>query len=183
MLDLGAGEARTLLWLGRTFGHRVTAVDFSATALATAERRAAHLGVALDAMRSDLTTWTPAPMQHGAWDAVLVSFVHLLPAERQRLYRTIRRVLRPGGVLLAEWFAPSHLGTGYARIGPSRPDRMVPTREVRRALPNAWMVRCHVRSVALAESPVLRGRVAVTQVVARCHATPPGHAGPPGPRP
>lgn len=163
VVDLGAGEARTLIWLARTFGHRPTAVDFSETALATARHRAADQSTALETVLADLRTWTPVR----SWDAVLISFLHLLPDERQHLYPIIRQMLRPGGVVLAEWFAPNHLHGGFDRMGPSQPDRMVSAAELQQAFPSFSIVRCASQCVALRESTVLSGRAAVTQFIAR----------------
>ena len=163
VVDLGAGEARTSLWLARMFGHRVTAVDFSETALATARQRANAGDVPFQPIVADLRTWRP----HRRWDAALISFLHLLPNERIRLYTTIRRMLRPGGVLLVEAFAPAHLNGGCARIGPSRKDRMITPGELSDAFAGWHRVRCDVHPVALHESKRLWGRAAVTQFIGR----------------
>ena len=166
VVDLGAGEARTLIWLARTFGHRPTAVDFSETALATARHRAADQSIALETVTVDLRTWTPVR----SWNAVLISFLHLLPDERQHLYGIARQMLRPGGVILAEWFAPTHLDGSHARIGPSQPDRMVAPAELKDAFAAYTLVTCASESVHLLESDVLHGRAGVTRLIAQAAA-------------
>jgi SAM-dependent methyltransferase len=93
-VDLAAGEGRHALWLaGR--GWQVTAVDFSATALARGRDRPG----------ADRVTWVTADVL--GWDApaasldlVLVAYLHLPEAETTALLRRAVGWLRPGGRLL-----------------------------------------------------------------------------------
>jgi SAM-dependent methyltransferase len=163
VLELGAGEGRTLLWLARERGVHGTAVDFSGEALAAARRRADRAEVSLDTVEADVRTWAPERQ----WDAVLVTFLQLLPDERRRLYDTMRECVRPGGLLLGEWFRPAHLSGDYDRLGPPRADRMVPVDELRRAFSADTLQVCTAADVTLEEGPILRGRAAVARLVAR----------------
>lgn len=164
VLELGTGEGRTLAWLCTEHGHRGTGVDFSAEALAQADAWADEHDLPLHTVRADVRTWTPDRQ----WDAVIVTFLQLLPDERPDLYRRMRRAVRPGGWILGEWFRPAHVaGDGYARIGPSRADRMVPVRELADAFAADDLVRCTPADVELAEGPFLRGRAAVVRLVAQ----------------
>lgn len=163
VLELGAGEARTLAWLARERAARGTAVDFSETALRAARETAEADGLPLETVAADVRSWRPERQ----WDAVVVAFLQLLPSERPDLYRTIRAALRPGGLLLGEWFRPAHLNGPYDRIGPSTADRMVPPAELRTAFATDEVLRCDAVDVTLAEGPLLRGRAAVARLVAR----------------
>jgi SAM-dependent methyltransferase len=163
VLELGAGEGRTLAWLARTRDVRGTAVDFSETALRAARETAEAEGLPLETVAADVRTWRPERQ----WDAVVVTFLQLLPVERPTLYRVIRAALRPGGVLLGEWFRPDHLDGSYDRIGPSSADRMVPPSELRDAFAPDEIVSCEAADVTLAEGPLLRGDAAVVRLVAR----------------
>jgi SAM-dependent methyltransferase len=163
VLELGAGEGRTLAGLARTRDVRGTAVDFSETALRGARETAEAEGLPLETVTADVRSWRP----ERRWDAVVVTFLQLLPAERPGLYRTIRAALRPGGVLLGEWFRPDHLRGEYDRIGPSSADRMVPPAELRDAFAPDDIAFCEAADVTLAEGPHLRGRAAVVRLVAR----------------
>jgi SAM-dependent methyltransferase len=163
VLELGAGEGRTLLWLARERAAVCTAVDFSAPALETARQRAQAHGLPLETVTADVRRWE----SDRQWDAVLVTFLQLLPEERPSLYRTIRTALRDGGLVLGEWFRPAHLEGDYDRIGPSRPDRMVSLSELRAAFAGDEIHSCTAEDVILAEGPVLRGRAAVVRLVAR----------------
>jgi len=163
VVEFGAGEARTLCHLAQSAGHRVTAVDFSAVALQGATALAETQGVDLETIEADVRTWSPARV----WDAAVVTFLQLLPDERPALYRCIRRVLRPGGLILGEWFRPAHLNGAYARVGPSRADRMVPPAELRAAFADDEVLRCDAVDVRLEGSGRLHGEAAVVQFVAR----------------
>lgn len=163
VVELGAGEGRTLAWLAREHGHRTTAVDFSDEALSTAARWAEDYVLSLDTIQADVRTWAPKRQ----WDAAIVTFLQLLPDERSRLYRLLRDIVRPGGWIIAEWFRPDHLSGDYDRMGPSTDDRMVPADEVRAAFSDDEILRCDPVDVNLHEGPLLKGNAAVVRVLVR----------------
>lgn len=164
VIELAAGEGRTLVWLAQERNARGTALDFSGEALDEAARWADEHDLPIDTVEADVRTWTP----NRQWDAVLITFLQLLPDERPGLYRSIRDLLRPGGVLIGEWFRPDHLSGNYDRLGPSTMDRMVPVAELRDAFAEDEIVRCEAADVALDEGPLLRGDAAVARLVVRC---------------
>ena len=127
--DVGAGEGRHALHLAR-LGYPVLAVDFAAHGLRTLRRLAAEDDLPIDTLVADASN-ASAWAETGAFDAVVVTFVHPLPEERAQMYAEIRRALKPGGLLIAEWFRPAHLNGTYDRIGPSKPDRLVSAAELR----------------------------------------------------
>ncbi|WP_263809230.1 SAM-dependent methyltransferase [Salinibacter sp.] len=171
VVELGAGEGRTAAWLAREHGHRVTAVDFSEAALKTAQERAEAEHLRLDTVRADVRTGRPDRQ----WDAAVVTFLQLLPDERLHLCRLLKTSVRSGGWLLAEWLRPAHL-TGpyhripyhripYHRMGPSRADRMVPVREVRRAFAGERLASVEAVDVHLQAGPHRTGDAAVVRGV------------------
>lgn len=106
-LDLGAGEGRTALWLaGR--GWDVTAVDFSDVALDRGRQRMEGVGGpgSVEWVCADLVDYDPTG---GAYDLVLLMFVHLSARERRRLLRLATATLAPGGLVLV---------VGYDRTNP-----------------------------------------------------------------
>jgi trans-aconitate methyltransferase len=163
VVELGAGEGRTLVWLAQERDVQCPAVDFSATALTEASRWANQQDVSIRSVETDVRTWTPKRQ----WDVVIVVFLQLLPDERPGLYRRIRESLRPGGVVLGQWFRPDHLTEKYDRIGPSSSDRMVPVSEIRDAFTQDEILLCDATDIELAEGPHLRGDAAVARLVAR----------------
>jgi SAM-dependent methyltransferase len=152
-----------LLWLAQERGVHGTAVDFSAEALQSGAAWAEREGLSMDTVQADVRRWTP-PRQ---WDAVIITFLQLLPDERPGLYDTIRRSVRPGGVLIAEWFRPEHLSGDYDRLGPSSADRMVPPAELRDAFAEDDVLQCDAADVTLEEGPILRGQAAVVRLIVR----------------
>jgi SAM-dependent methyltransferase len=163
VVELAAGEGRTLAWLAQERDARCTAVDFSRAALIEAERWAEEGDRAIETVEADVRTWGP----ERRWDAIIVTFLQLLPDERPALYERIQRWLRPGGVLIGEWFRPDHLTGDYDRMGPSTADRMVPVAELREAFSGDEIVQCEAADVTLKEGPLLRGRAAVARLVVR----------------
>ncbi len=126
VLVLGAGEGRNAVHLARQ-GHTVTALDYAAEGLRKTERLAAEAGVDVETIQADVRTWTP----ERTWDAVVTTFLHLPADERPTLYRLIQHCLRPGGVLVAEWFRPEQRTEGYTSGGPPDPAMMVTADELR----------------------------------------------------
>jgi SAM-dependent methyltransferase len=162
VLELGAGEGRSLLALAEKRDTRGTVLDFSEAALASARDGAEQRGVDLETICADVRTWSP----DRTWDAVIVTFVQLLPDERQRLYQTIRSCLRPGGWMLGQWFRPQHLSGAYDRVGPNRMDRMVSTDELEDAFAGAEHILCEATEVTLNEGR-LHGHAATAHLVLR----------------
>jgi SAM-dependent methyltransferase len=97
-LSLCEGEGRNAVYLAK-LGFRVTAVDFSEVGLAKARALAAQHGVEIDTIVADLADFDPGI---GRWDLVLSIFAQPPSAIRQRLYRQMRRALRPQGRLVLE---------------------------------------------------------------------------------
>jgi SAM-dependent methyltransferase len=114
-LDLACGEGRNALWLAAQ-GWEVTAVDFSAVGLAKAGRLASARGLRLDLVEADLLTWAP---QDGAFDLVIVMYLHLPEGGRRQVLRHAADALVPGGTVLVVGHDITNLldGTG----GPQDP--------------------------------------------------------------
>lgn len=126
VLDLGVGEGRNAVYLAQQ-GHTVTAVDYSAQGLRKTRRLADEKGVSVDTIEADVREWAP----ERDWDAIVVTFLHLLPDERPPLYHWLQEHLRPGGILIAEWFRPEQRTEGYTSGGPPDPEMMVTADELR----------------------------------------------------
>ncbi len=109
-LDLGTGEGRHAVWLA-ALGWQVTAVDFSAVGIERGRRGAQDVGVDIDWVVADLTTWAPPPGV--TFDLVLLAYLHL---EDDVLSRA-REWLAPGGALVVIGHALRNLTEGVG--GPS----------------------------------------------------------------
>ena len=90
VLDLACGEGRNAVWLAEQ-GWEVTAVDFSPVAVDRG--RAANASV--EWVVADLATWE---MPEDAYDAVIVSYLHLPPADMSAILGRAARALRADGV-------------------------------------------------------------------------------------
>ncbi|GAB4203799.1 MAG: class I SAM-dependent methyltransferase [Tibeticola sp.] len=101
----GDGEGRNGVWLARQ-GHRVTSVDYSTVGLQKTQALAARHGVAVRTLQADLSVWAPPP---GAFDAVVLIYVHLPAAFRRDAHRRLAQGLEPGGWLILEAFHPAQL--------------------------------------------------------------------------
>jgi SAM-dependent methyltransferase len=110
-LDAGCGNGTEALWLaGR--GWHVTAVDFSAAALAHGRATAAGLGPAIAEritwVESDLGTWVP---EAGRYDLVSSLYVHVAGSVEDMVGRLATGVA-PGGTLLLVGHLPIDPVTG-----------------------------------------------------------------------
>ncbi|MFC7217494.1 class I SAM-dependent methyltransferase [Streptomyces polyrhachis] len=113
-LDLAAGEGRNALWLaGR--GWRVTAVDFSSVGVERGRRLTAEapaeVGGRVTWVCADVLAYEP---ERGAYELVLLSYLHLPAGERGPALRTAAGALAPGGSLLVVGHDTTNLteGTG-----------------------------------------------------------------------
>ena len=114
-LDLGTGEGRNAVWLASR-GWQVTAVDFSAVALAKAAKLAERNGVTVAWAQADLLTYRPAS---SAYDLVLIAYIHLTPADMAVVLAAASGALAPGGTLLVIGHDVDNVAHGYG--GPQDP--------------------------------------------------------------
>ncbi len=112
-LDAGCGHGSDTLWLAAQ-GWQVTAVDFSAAALAharsTAEAAGADVAGRVDWVQADLATWTPQP---GHFDLVVSLCVHVAGSVPE-MVRRMGAGVAPGGTLLLVGHRPIDPVTGAA---------------------------------------------------------------------
>jgi SAM-dependent methyltransferase len=130
----GDGEGRNGVWLAGQ-GHHVRAVDYAENGLAKARALAAAQGPAvaqrLQTQWVDLADWVPP---EGAFDAVLLSFVHLPSAIRRAAHRRLAAALKPGGWWILEAFHPAQLGRPSG--GPQDADMLLSLAQMRDDLAN-----------------------------------------------
>jgi SAM-dependent methyltransferase len=108
-LDAGCGHGSDALWLAAR-GWRVTAVDFSAAALAHARSTAGAAGADVAWVEADLATWTPQP---GHYDLVACLYVHVAGSVEE-MVRRMGAGVAPGGTLLLVGHRPVDPATGAA---------------------------------------------------------------------
>lgn len=112
-LDAGCGHGADTLWLAAR-GWKVTAVDFSAAALAhgrsMAEAAGAEVAERIEWIESDLATWTAEP---GHYDLVVCLYLHVAGLVEDLVKRMANGVA-PGGTLLLAGHRPIDPSTGAA---------------------------------------------------------------------
>ena len=118
-LSIADGEGRNGVFLAEQ-GLDVLAMDFSPTALAKSQALAKQRGVTIRTEQADLDTWQwPA----GAFDVVVAIFFQFCaPPLRTRVFDSIKRALKPGGLLLMEGYRPKQ--RKYKTGGPSEVENL-----------------------------------------------------------
>jgi SAM-dependent methyltransferase len=95
-LDLACGEGQNAVWLASR-GWEVLGVDYSGVAISKARARAAREGVDVEFVEADLLELEPQP---GAFDLVLLLYLHLPRGERRTVLSRAQSALAPGGTLV-----------------------------------------------------------------------------------
>ncbi|HEX3221269.1 MAG TPA: methyltransferase domain-containing protein [Nocardioides sp.] len=110
-LDAGCGHGAEAIWLAAA-GWRVTAVDFSVTALeqgrATARAVGADVAERIEWVEGDLGSWTPSP---GHFDLVSCLYVHMAGSVDE-MVRRLAPGVAPGGTLFLVGHLPVDPATG-----------------------------------------------------------------------
>ena len=123
-LSIADGEGRNGVFLAE-LGLDVRAMDFSPNALAKARALAKERGVTVRFEQADLETWA---WPVGEFDVVVAIFIQFLtPALRARVFESMRRALKPGGLILMQGYRPKQLE--YKTGGPSQVEQLY-TREL-----------------------------------------------------
>jgi 2-polyprenyl-3-methyl-5-hydroxy-6-metoxy-1,4-benzoquinol methylase len=135
-VDAGCGHGAETLWLAAR-GWQVTAVDFSATALAHARATAEAVGTdvagRVEWTQADLATWTPRPAEH---DLVVCLYVHVAGSVEE-MVRRLAAGVAPGGTLFLVGHRPIDPATGAETAAAGQVQ--VSVEDARAALdPDAW---------------------------------------------
>lgn len=101
-IDLGMGQGRNAIYLAQQ-GWQVTGVDLSNIAISQAKKRAAQLGVKLNAILSGLDQYD---LGRNRWDLITLFYVHAwYRTSKPRSVKRIHEALKPGGLVVIEGFA------------------------------------------------------------------------------
>ncbi|MGN6742075.1 MAG: class I SAM-dependent methyltransferase [Amnibacterium sp.] len=148
-LDLGCGEGRvTRLLLG--LGWTVTAVDFSAEALAIARRLLPGPANRVKWVQAEVRT---LPMDPGQ-DLVVAGYLHLDAADLRRVIAAAGRALAPGGTLVVLGHDVENLAGGAP--GPRDPSVLYTPELLAEAAAGLTIERCE-RLVRGADDPETHG--------------------------
>lgn len=108
-LSIADGEGRNGVWLARQ-GLKVTTVDLSPDGIAKAQRLAARYGVAIETICADLEAWDWGPPRFDLVVGILFQFAG--PAWRDGIFRAMKDVLKPGGLLMIQGYRPEQIAYG-----------------------------------------------------------------------
>jgi SAM-dependent methyltransferase len=161
VLSLGEGEGRNAVWLAE-HGFSVDAVDASAVGLEKARELAARRGVRIATQVDDLATYRPDP---GAYDALVLVFVHLAPLVRAAVHAAGVDALKPGGLVIIEAFTPRQLGRPSG--GPRQAEMLYDVSLLRADFPGVEWYVLEEAEVELEEGLFHRGTAAVVRGVGK----------------
>lgn len=118
-LAVADGEGRNGVWLAEQ-GLKVLSVDSSPVAQAKAQRLAQQRGVTMDFAQVDLMNWDGGSEQFDVVAAIFIQFVGA--ALRPQLFANLKRLLKPGGLLLIQGYTPRQLD--FKTGGPSQVENL-----------------------------------------------------------
>jgi SAM-dependent methyltransferase len=162
VLSVADGEGRNSVWLARQ-GLVVDAFDISPVGVTKARALAAEHGVAVNFAIADCDGfgWTDA-----AYDGVAAIFVQFAdPALRARLFATIKRSLKPGGLLVLQGYTPKQLE--YKTGGPPHVEHLYTTALLREAFADLEILELREYEDELSEGSGHSGHSALIGMVAR----------------
>ena len=96
VLDVGSGVGGPARFLAATYGCRVTGIDLSEPFVEAARYLTQRTGQS-ERVLFEAASALDLPFDDGQFDVVLLQHVAMNISDRARLYREIRRVLKPGG--------------------------------------------------------------------------------------
>jgi SAM-dependent methyltransferase len=108
-LCIADGEGRNGVWLARQ-GLKVTTVDLSPKGIAKAQRLAARSGVKIETICADLEAWDWGPPRFDLVVGILFQFAG--PAWRDGIFRAMKDVLKPGGLIMIQGYRPEQIAYG-----------------------------------------------------------------------
>jgi len=161
-LSIADGEGRNGVFLAEQ-GLDVLAMDFSPTALAKSQALARQRGVTIRTEQADLDTWRwPA----GAIDVVVAIFFQFCaPPLRTRVFDSITRALKPGGLLLMEGYTPKQ--REYKTGGPSEVENLYTRKLLEESFSDFSSVEIREYDSEIHEGPGHGGMSALIDLVGR----------------
>lgn len=167
VIELAAGEGRNAVWLAEQ-GFSVTAFDQSAAGVEKTQQLARERHVVITSRTDDVIDVglsSPGWQNHG--DIVVSTFFHVPLALKRDMLAAHRNLVRPGGLVIAEWFHPDQRERGYRSGGPPAPEMMLTVADLRTAFADWHILECRSRVRSLDEGSGHAGDGVVTQFAAQ----------------
>ena len=161
-LSIADGEGRNGVFLAEQ-GLDVLSMDFSPTALAKSQALARQRGVTIRTEQADLDTWQ-WPVE--AFDVVVAIFFQFCaPPLRTRVFDSITRALKPGGLLLMEGYTPKQ--RQYKTGGPSEVENLYTRKLLEQSFADFSSVEIREYDSEIHEGPGHGGMSALIDLVGR----------------
>jgi SAM-dependent methyltransferase len=161
-LAVADGEGRNGVFMAEQ-GVEVLSVDFSPVALEKARRLAAERGVRLRTEQASLFAWD---WPESRFDLVVAIFIQFAtPAERQELFRNLKRAVKPGGHLILQGYRPEQLA--YGTGGPPDAENMYTAALLREAFADMTILHLAEHDDVILEGAGHAGMSALIDMVAR----------------
>ncbi len=163
VLVIGDGEGRNGVWLAEQ-GHAVVTVEPSEAGVTKARRLAGERGVAPEIRQGLFPAAVP---ETAAFDAVVLTFIHVPPDRRAGLHAAAIDRLAPGGVVILEAFRPEQRTRGRTSGGPPDAAMMFTEAQLREDFQELVIDHLSTPTVTLREGPGHDGEAEVIRLVAR----------------
>lgn len=161
-LAVADGEGRNGVWLVEQ-GLKVLSVDSSAVAASKADTLAQQKGVKLDFEVADLLNWEWGENRYDVVVAIFIQFA--TPEQRTQLFSSIKKCLKPGGLLLLQGYTPRQLE--YKTGGPSQAENLYTEAMLRTAFTDMEIMHLQEHDSEIDEGTGHKGMSALIDLVAR----------------
>ena len=166
-LAVADGEGRNGVWLAQQ-GLEVLSVDSSHVAQAKAKKLAQQRGVAMLFEQVDLLQWDWPVLSGGenGFDVVVAIFIQFVTSpEREQVFASIKRCLKPGGLLLLQGYTPRQLE--YRTGGPSQAENLYTEAMLRDSFADMDILQLREHDSVIREGSGHSGMSALIDLVAR----------------
>jgi cyclopropane fatty-acyl-phospholipid synthase-like methyltransferase len=169
-LAVADGEGRNGVWLAEQ-GLQVLSVDASSVALAKAARLAQQRGVILALEQVDLLQWDWPVLSNveggtGCFDVVVAIFIQFVTSpQREQMFASIKRCLKPGGLLLLQGYTPRQLE--FKTGGPSQAENLYTEPMLRKEFFDMEILHLSEHDTVISEGDGHSGISALIDLVAR----------------
>jgi SAM-dependent methyltransferase len=161
-LAVADGEGRNGVWLAEQ-GLDVLSIDFSAIALAKAQKLAAQRGVTLRTEQVDIFAWDWGGRSFDIIAAIFIQFA--TPDQRTPLFKNFKQCLKPGGHLILQGYRPKQLD--YGTGGPPNAENMYTADLLRQSFGDLTILHLREHDDVIAEGSGHAGMSALIDMVAR----------------
>lgn len=162
VLCVGDGEGRNGVWCAEQ-GYRTTSIEPSTVGADKIEALAKERGVDMEVIRDAMPS---SAIEDGAFDAVVLVFIHAPESMRRKIHRASIEALKPGGVIVLEGFTPDQRHNDRSSGGPPNPDLMFTESILRDDFDELDIDLLSEQVVKLSEGTGHRGKADVIRMIA-----------------